>query len=169
MNFKELDPPIQEILHCYKPALTYIGVDFSREDVQEAIEYAYDDLEARLQSVIEYWYFLQHKNQQLNYPSACLITALSEGWTPKNWQQEYLDNPNFKSPCLLWWEKAAEVWGQDKRNELVADVSETDDGYEYILFRSGKTLSLKIAQIWGWERVLDYGQAKSGQAALEDF
>lgn len=165
----ELDEAVQEILRKYKPALSYIGVDFSREDVQKSLLYAYDGIEAVFQSVIEYWYFLQSKSQPLEHPSACLITALSEGWTPNHWKEQYLDNPNFQSPCLLWWEKSALIWGENLRNELVADVTETDNGYEYILFRSGKTLSLRIAQIWGWERLLDYGQGKIIQTEIDDF
>ncbi|ACK72328.1 conserved hypothetical protein [Gloeothece citriformis PCC 7424] len=156
----QLDEVVREILRKYKVVLTYIGVDFEREDVQEALSNAFDGVEAVFQSVIEYWYFLQRDHKSLDYPSACLVKALREGWTPKNWRDDYLNHPNFKSPCLLWWDKAAEVWGKDLRNELVADVTETEDGYQYILFRSGKTLSLKIAQIWGWERVLDYGQGE---------
>ncbi len=37
--FDELDEITKEIYRRYKPALKYIGVDFSREDVQEAISY----------------------------------------------------------------------------------------------------------------------------------
>lgn len=156
----ELDTEIKEILNQYKDALRYIGVDFAREDVQEALLSSYEGLESALQSVIAYWYQLQKKNQTLEYPSACLIAALSEGWQPVQWKPEYLDNPNFKSSCIIWWEKAAEVWGESIRNQLVADVIETDQGYEYILFTSGLILPLNLAQIWGWEKVLDYANSK---------
>lgn len=152
-----LDEDVREILHKYKAALTYIGVDFSREDVQEALENAYEGIEAVFQRVIEYWYFLQEQNRPF-YANACLLKALQDGWTPHHWTDDYLKNPDFKSPCLVWWEKAAQVWGEQIRNQLVADVSETDGGYEYILFNSGKTLPLQIAQVWGWERVLNYAQ-----------
>lgn len=152
----ELETEIKEILHKYKPALRYIGVDFSREDVQEALLCAYDDLEAVLQRVIEYWYQLQQQNRALEYPSACLIQALQENWTPKSWKAQYLDNPNFKSPWAIWWEEAGAIWGETVRNELIADVNETEGGYQYILFTNGATLPLKLAQVWGWKRVLEY-------------
>jgi hypothetical protein len=108
--------------------------------------------------VIAYWYQLQKEKKSLQYPSACLIAALSERWQPVQWKSEYLHHPDFKSSCVIWWEKAAEVWGESIRNQLIADVIETDEGYEYILFTSGVTLPLRLAQIWGWNRVLNYAQ-----------
>ncbi len=152
----ELDEVVKVIFRKYKPALSYIGVDFGREDVQQALLEGYDGIEGAFQAVIEYWYLLQRQQRLLEYPSACLITAITEQWQPLNWQEEYLDNPKFKTACELWWEKAAQVWGEQARNQLVADVTERDDGYEYILFRCGKTLPLTTAQVWGWERVLEF-------------
>lgn len=157
----ELEPEIREILHKYKPALRYIGVDFCREDVQEALFSTYQGLEAALQSVIEYWYSLQAHQQKLNYPSACLIASLHEGWTPKNWQDDYLQNPLFQSAYLIWWQEAGKVWGESLRNQLIADVGESEQNYEYILFTNGMSLPLTLAQTWGWERVFNYATSLS--------
>ena len=154
----EVDEITIEIFDKYKYALDYIGVNFSRADVQLAIMNCVFGMEAALQATITYWYYLQNNNQKLEYPSAFLIEALSNNWQPKNWKEEYLDNPNFKSPCLRWWDEAANVWGRDVRNSLIADVSEDEYGHERILFRSGEKLSLRIAKRWGWQKVLEYAE-----------
>jgi hypothetical protein len=156
--FSELDEIQREILRKYKTALSYIGVDFSREDVREAIIDTAIGLEAAFQAIISYWRWKQQHNEPLEYPSAFLIKALSNLWQPKDWQEEYLDNPNFKSLGQLWWEEAEEVWGRETRNYWVANFTETDTGEEYILFRSQKTLPLRLARVWGWQRVLDYAR-----------
>ncbi|MGK7873673.1 MAG: hypothetical protein AB4426_10300 [Xenococcaceae cyanobacterium] len=154
----EIDSITREIFQKYKYALVYIGVDFSREDVQLAIADCSYGMEEAFQATISYWLWKKKNNQEFEYPSAFLIAALNDQWKPFHWTDEYLDNPNFKSPCQRWWEEAAVAWGTDVRNELVADVAETDSGYEYVLFRSGKTLSLRIAKVWGWQRVLEYAR-----------
>ncbi|WP_281169217.1 hypothetical protein [Stanieria cyanosphaera] len=39
--------------------------------------------------------------------------------------------------------------GIDLRNQLIADVSQTDSGDEYILLKTGEKFSLKIAKLRG--------------------
>ncbi len=78
--------------------------------------------------------------------SAFLISALNEGWKPRRWRDEWLYHPNFKSPCLLWWEEAAFGLGVGKRNSLIADVTEDERGKEYVLFTNGKTITLARAK-----------------------
>lgn len=116
-------------------------------------------LEASCQAVIAYWVWLKKNKRELEYPNAALIDALREQWPPIHWRDDYLDNPNFKGPGRRWWEEAAIAWGADLCNELIADVCETEGGYEYILFRSEKTLPLRTAKAWGWQRVLEYASA----------
>jgi hypothetical protein len=157
--FSELDEITKEIIRKYKPALTYIGIDFSREDVEEAISNCICDLEVAFQVTITYWLWKQTNREKFDYPNAFLIKAIQENWKPFVWQDEYLNNPNFKSACQLWWEEAEKIWSRDLRNKLVADVTESDIGEEYILFTSGKTMPLRVAKVWGWERVLDYASS----------
>ncbi|MCU0518448.1 MAG: hypothetical protein MUC60_16590 [Oscillatoria sp. Prado101] len=52
MNLEE--DPI-EILRSSKYALIYIGVDWGREDVKEALENCIDGMEDALQATIGYW------------------------------------------------------------------------------------------------------------------
>ncbi len=153
-----IDEITQEIFNKYKYALAYIGVNFERSDVQSAIINCFFGMEDAFQATISYWYYVQNNNQKLEYPSAFLIEALNNNWKPKNWREEYLNNPNFKSPCLRWWDEAAQRWGTDVRNSLIADVGEDTYGHERILFRSGEKLSLRVAKVWGWERVLQYAR-----------
>lgn len=162
--FEELDEITKEIYRKHRPALRHIGVDFSREDVQEAIIYCSVGIESAFQRVIEYWINLQKNNQKIDYPSALLIQALNNHWTPRNWRDEYLNNPRFKSPCLIWWEEAAKIWGTDIRNQLIADVNETDSGEEYILLATGEKISLKIANLRGWDWILEYAKEKRNLA-----
>lgn len=156
--FDELDTITKEIYRKYKPALKYIGVDFSREDVQDAINYCYFGMEEAFQAVISYWIWQQQNNEKIDYPSALLIEALNEHWKPYNWKDEYLNDSRFKSLCLIWWEEAGKIWGADLRNQLIADVNETHTGEEYILLTTGEKISLNIAQLRGWDWVLNYAQ-----------
>ena len=157
--FNQLGQIEQEIYRKYKPALKYIGVDFSREDIQEAILYCSWGLESAFQAVIVYWKY-KKQQQEIIYPNAALIEALKEHWQPFDWQDKYLDDSRFKSPCLIWWEKAGDIWGADLRNQLIADVNETDLEGEYILLKTGEKLSLKIANMRGWDWVLNYARSQ---------
>ncbi|MEC4814984.1 MAG: hypothetical protein SAK29_17140, partial [Scytonema sp. PMC 1069.18] len=46
-----------EIFDKYKYALAYIGVDFNREDVQEALLNSVEGFEDALRATIAYWYW----------------------------------------------------------------------------------------------------------------
>ncbi|NEQ12060.1 MAG: hypothetical protein F6K63_01485 [Moorea sp. SIO1G6] len=156
VDYLEVDPVTQEIFQQYKYALAYIGVDFDREDVQAAVIGCSQGMEPAFQTTISYWIWKQNNYEKFEYPSAFLIKALNQQWTPKSWSNEYLDNPKFKSPCQLWWEKAAEKLGKDVRNSLIADVAEKESGYQYILLMSGQTISLEIVNNWSWEKFYEY-------------
>jgi hypothetical protein len=146
-------------LNEYKPALKYIGVDFAREDVQEAILNCYSGMEAAFQAVISYWKYKQQQQEKI-YPSATLIEALKENWQPFDWRDEYLNDSRFKSSCLIWWEEAEQQWGREIRNQLIADVNETDGGEEYILLKTDEKIPLRIAKLRGWDWILDYAQSQ---------
>lgn len=162
----QLDEVTQEIYLKYRPTLRAIGVDTAREDVQAAILNCHQGMEGVFQRVIEYWFYLQQRQQKLDYPSALLVQALTEVWTPRNWHKSYLSDPKLKSPCQIWWEEAATQWGAELRNELVADVSDRS-GEEIILLRSGVKISLKIAKLRGWNWVLEYAQEVSDVSSME--
>jgi hypothetical protein len=102
-------------------------------------------MEEAFQATISYWMWKKDNGEEFEHPSAFLIKALSLNWKPISWSDNYLENPEFKSPCQLWWEKAASQWGKEVRDRLVADVSENESGEEYIYFLNGKRLSLRAA------------------------
>ena len=153
-TLSKLDEFEFEVFRIYKKALLHIGVNFDREDVLDAIVYCSFNMEDAFRSTIEYWY-----TGKMQYPSAFLISALNEGWKPRRWRDEWLEDPNFKSPCLLWWEEAAFGLGVGKRNALIADVTEDERGKEYVLFTNGKTITLARAKSLGWERLLEYAES----------
>ena len=159
----ELDDIEREIYLKYKPALQYIGVDFSREDVQTAVINCFSGLESAFQAIISYWIYKQ-QNREKMYPNAALIEALNNKWQPFNWHDEYLNNSKFQSLCLVWWSEAAEIWGEDVRNELIADIYEANNGEIYILLRTGAKISLTIAELRGWDWVLDFARSQQNQA-----
>jgi hypothetical protein len=78
---------------------------------------------------------------------------MNDGWDDRYWEDSYLDNPNFKNPCDIFWEEVGKVWGFDVRNQIIADVNSDHKGYEYVMFRNGKTISLLAAKRLGWERL----------------
>jgi hypothetical protein len=160
--FLELDEIAREIYLKYRYALIYIGVDLAREDIQEAFVNCAFGMEAALQAVITYWQYKQ-QNQEVFYANAALIESLNEHWQPFDWQDRYLDDPRFQSPCLLWWEEAGKRWGIEERNQLIADVNQTDLGDEYILLRSGAKVSLAIARSKGWEWLEELVQSRSAE------
>ena len=153
-----LDETTIELFDKYKYALAYIGIDFEREDIRNAIVECTCGMESAFQATIGYWFWTQDRERLLEYPNAFLIDALFDQWKPYNWKDEYLDDPRFKSPCQLWWEQAGERWGTELRNSLIADVSEDEWGYEKIVLVSGHTIPLTQAQKWDWEKVLDWCQ-----------
>lgn len=156
---QQLDDIELEIYRKYQPALRYIGVDFSRDDVQTAIINCYSGMEAAFQAIISYWIY-KRQNKEKMYPNAALIEALNNQWKPFNWRDEYLNDSRFKSLCLVWWEEASQVWGEDIRNELIADVYEANNGEIYILLKTGEKISLTIAELRGWNWLLNYARSQ---------
>lgn len=144
-----------EIFNKYKYALAHIGIDFFKEDVQEALLNCIEGFEDGIRATIAYWYWLEEHSKPF-YPNPCIIQAMSEGWDSRYWQDCYLDNPNFKNPCKIFWEQAEKMWGYDMRNQIIADVNSDDKGYEYVMFKNGTTLSLVAARRLGWERLKEY-------------
>jgi hypothetical protein len=165
MLLGELEEIEREIYQKYRYALLHIGVDFDREDVREAIVNCYEGLESVFQRIVEYWLWTQKNDRPIEYPNALIIEALanSQQWQPHNWKDEYLENPQFQSPCQLWWQQAAIHWGLERRNALVADVTETESGYAYILFANGKTISLQQAENTDWQKLLEFAQTLRGE------
>ncbi|MBD2214474.1 hypothetical protein H6G27_32155 [Nostoc linckia FACHB-104] len=150
----EKDSIEYEIFKKYERALVSIGVNFSSEEVQSALESGSYGLEDALRSTIDYVLWL-HKNEKQIFPNAILIRALVEQWKPKAWRDDYLELPILESPGQRWWNTAASIWGYDVRNQLVADVF-YEDGREFIKFTNGKEIKVETAWRWEWERVLKY-------------
>lgn len=155
MGFWEEDSIEYEIFKQYEYALSAIGVDFGREDVQDILEVCCFGLEDALKAVIAYWIWLQQQEKPMEYPSAVLIRALNEQWKPKNWRDEWLGLPQLQSQGQRWYESAAKIWGYDLRNQTVANIA-YDRGKEYIVFTNSKELLVETAWRWEWERVLNY-------------
>jgi hypothetical protein len=147
----------QEIFDKYKYALLVIGVEFSDENIQEALMNCDSGFEDALRATIAYWYWLRNRGETF-YANSCLLSAIRHNWSSRYWRDEYLDNPDFKNPCELFWEDAAEYLGYDLRNQAIIDTKERDDGDIYILFCSGTTLRLTQAQRNGWNWLKQYAQ-----------
>ncbi|MEL6457058.1 MAG: hypothetical protein AAFQ91_02235 [Cyanobacteria bacterium J06621_15] len=143
-----------EIFKQYRPALTVLGVNFYRVDVRDAMEGCFEGLEDAFRAAISYILWLHEQKQEIR-SNMIVIRALNEKWKPKEWDDNYLNRSIFKSSGQRWWEGAAKMWGDDRRNQLVADIV-YESGKEYIVFTNGKEMLIETAWRWGWERVLDY-------------
>ncbi|WP_306298995.1 hypothetical protein [Nostoc sp. T09] len=131
-----------EIFKKYERALVSIGVNFSSDEVQSALEAGIYGLEDALRSTIDYVLWL-HQNEKQIFPNAILIRALLEQWKPKAWRDDYLELPMLESPVQRWWNAAASMWEYDTRNQLVADVFYVD-GRELIKFTNGKGIAVEL-------------------------
>jgi len=158
MNLEEEQ---REIWRIYKYALIHVGVDFTREDVQEALELCVEGLEDACRTTIRYW---KENNKKIEQASAFFIKALYEQWQPYYWNAAWMEDPHFISPGQKWWQEAETGMGTDLRNSLVADVVDSESGADYIVFNNGRTLTLKLAQQLGWQKVIDYAQVPRGVA-----
>ncbi|RMF20531.1 MAG: hypothetical protein D6756_14060, partial [Cyanobacteria bacterium J083] len=119
------------------------------------------NLEPALQRTIEYWLYLTINQQKIFDPNAILIAAIKDNWQPHNWQEKYLQYPQLKSPCLVWWEEAGKAWGEAERDKLIADVYENKSGEKYILLQSNQKINLKIAKMKGLDWVKNYAQTEN--------
>ncbi|AFY31752.1 hypothetical protein [Calothrix sp. PCC 7507] len=147
-----------EIFKQYERALVAIGVDLLHDDVQDALESCSYGLEDAFKAAISYVIWLHEQEREYN-ASAILVCALSEQWKPRGWHNEYLNLPILQSQGQKFWVGAAQIWGYDRRNQLVADIV-YERGKEYIVFTNGKEMLIDTAWQWGWERVLTYAISK---------
>jgi hypothetical protein len=148
--FWDKDSVEYEIFKQYERTLIAIGVNFSREDIQEALESCIG-LEDAFQATISYAIWLQEQDKEI-LPDAILLNAISNLWKPRYWHDDFLSLTQFQSQGQKWYENAAKIWGYDIRNQLVSDVF-LDKGKEFIRFRNGKEMLVEIAWKRGWEEV----------------
>ncbi len=146
-----------EVFKQYEKALVALDVNLSHFEVQDALLGCFYGLEDALRAAISYILWL-HKQEKEIRATMILVRSLNEKWKPREWRDEYLNLPILKSSGQKWWEGAVNVWGYDKRNQLVADIV-YQGGKEYILFINGKEMAIATAWRWGWERVLDYASS----------
>ncbi|MEL6909644.1 MAG: hypothetical protein AAFO85_05485 [Cyanobacteria bacterium J06598_4] len=137
------------IFRKYKKALVYIGVDFSRPEIVALIEDCDRDLEPKLQAVVAYWYWLRKQNRQIIDPNQLIVEAFFEQWQPIGWQDEFLENKNFKTAGEKWWLEAKQV---DVIKDIVVDIQEDFWSGGKVYFRhplDGSSFPLSL------DRVLD--------------
>ncbi|OKH43016.1 hypothetical protein NIES2101_31685 [Calothrix sp. HK-06] len=156
MFFWEDDSIEYELFKQYERPLIALGVDFSNQEVCDALSGCTYGLEDAFRSAIEYILWLKEHDKEV-FPNAVLISALQRQWKPSHWHPEYFDKPDVQSIGQKWWNGAAKMWGYDVRNQLVADVC-YENGKEFILFLNGKSLLVETAWRWGWERVREYAE-----------
>ena len=148
-----------EIFQKYKNALVAIGVDLADESVTDLIEGCSYNLEPKFQAIISYWCWLQNQGRELGNANQLLIEAFTQNWTPIEWQDEFLNNPNFKSPAQKWWEMARQV---EVLKNLVVDVRDNFWSGGKIIFVDPAgdtwTMDLERAMDMTWEQLLTYYQ-----------
>lgn len=150
---------IGEIYLKYKRALVAIGVDLANEDIREYIIHCNQDLEARFQAIISYWYWLQTQEREIIEPNQLLINAFYQQWKPIGWKDEYLNNDEFKTPAEKWWSKASQV---DIIKNLIIDVKDNFWSGGQIIFNHpyGEpwTMDLDTAMDMSWQQIIAHYQ-----------
>ena len=148
-----------EIFQKYKNALIAIGVNFDDYSVIELIEGCGQNLEPKFQAVVSYWYWLQNQQREIGNANQLLIDAFTNNWTPIEWEDKFLDNPNFMSPAQKWWSMASQV---DIIKNLIVDVQDNFWSGGKIIFvdPAGDTLTMDLerARDLSWEEIIDYYQ-----------
>lgn len=92
-------------------------------------------------------------------PNSFLIKAIKNNWHPYRWNDNWIENPIFKSEGMKWWDEAEVHWRRDNRNYLVVDIQETIIGTKAtIFFRSGKSIELRKVSRMSWEELLEYAE-----------
>ncbi len=155
--FWDKDSVEYEIFKQYERTLIAIGINFSREDIQDALESCTSGLEDAFRATISYIIWLQEQEKEI-LPDAILLNALSNLWKPRYWHDDYLSLPQFQSQGQKWYDNAAKIWGYDVRNQLVSDVF-LDEGKEFIRFTNGKEMLVQIAWKRGWEEVCAFANS----------
>jgi hypothetical protein len=163
--FWDKDSIEYEVFKQYERTLIAIGVNFSREDVQDALEGCTYGLEDRLRATISYAIWLQEQNKEV-LADAILLNALSNQWKPRYWSDDFLNLEQFQSQGQKWYESAAKVWGFDVRNQLVSDVF-LDEGKEFIRFANGKEMLVNEAWKRGWEKVRAFATSNGQYRAFD--
>ena len=152
-----------EIFKKYKNALIAIGVDLLDESVIDCIEGCSYDLEARLQAIISYWYWLKTQDREIIDPNQLLINAFFQEWKPIGWQDKFLDNEDFKSPAEKWWNKAQKI---DILNSLIIDVQDNFWSGGKVVFKdfNGEpwTMDLDRAMNMTWGEIIEHYQRVTG-------
>ena len=148
-----------EIFQKYKNALVAIGVDLTDESVTDLIEGCCQNLEPKFQAIVSYWYWLQNQGREIGNANQLLIDAFTNNWTPIQWQDNFLDNPNFKSPAQKWWSMARRI---DVLKNLIVDVQDNFWSGGKIIFvdPAGDTWSMDLdrANDMTWSQLLNYYQ-----------
>ena len=121
------DPDIVNIFNRYKWGLARLGVDFN-EEVLDAIEFHAVDLGNSLRAFCAWILYKRELGETFDTETLnqTLVRAIKERWTPTTYQAKYLKKSDriFESARWTIWEKAAEILGYDRRNQLIADVTE---------------------------------------------
>lgn len=148
-----------EIFLKYKNALVAIGVDLADESIIDLIEGCSHNLEPKFQAIISYWCWLQNQGQEVNNANQLLIEAFTKNWTPIQWQDDFLHNPNFQSPAQKWWTMASQV---EILKNLIVNVQDNfwSGGKITFLDPAGDTWSMNLdrANDLSWEQLLIYYQ-----------
>jgi hypothetical protein len=147
------------IFHKYKNALVAIGIDLANEEVTDLIENCNHDLEIRFQAIVSYWYWLQTQEREIIEPNQLLIQAFYQQWKPIGWQDEYLNNDEFKSQAEKWWDKANQV---DILKNLIIDVKDNFWSGGKIIFNHPYdepwTMDLDRALDMSWQQIIAHYQ-----------
>lgn len=144
-----------EIFLKYRNALVAIGVDLTNDEVVDYITGCNQDLEARFQAIISYWYWLGTQERAVIEPDRLLIKAFYQQWKPIEWKDEYLIHPEFKSPAEKWWDKASQI---DVLKNLIIDVKDNYWSGGRIIFNHPYdepwTMDLDRARDMTWEQII---------------
>lgn len=138
--YEYVDDVIIEIFDKYKWGLKRLEVEFSQE-LLETIVYCSFNLEGALIAFCAWTLWKKESGERFSSDklTTILIDALKQGWIPTEFQENYLKQHAdiLENPRNLIWRKAAEILGDDLRNQTISDI--TEDGK--LIFRDNLSLT----------------------------
>lgn len=151
--YENIEDTVVEIFEKYQYALIRLGLTEGSIDLFEAIVFCPSGLEGILESVCAWCFIKQQQGEVISLQTLekILKKAIVQQWKPTSYQKRFLQrHPELlETPKEYLWRNLGESLGNELRDKLIHDISETGNiiytDNAYLYFTS--EVSQKISQV----------------------